>query len=378
MTDKRLNPTDGDAYLLNHGQQKAKREDSKQRTAEKHYATRSPLVRPMETALEDLLYNVIREWYTVRATNGQIRRTAQGAWLSLYRLIEQFLLLEPGEHERPQPELGLRLISHTVYSVLLDRLWVEGRGSYSIYHLKNQLATPLFLEWWRRTVQFDANAQAMEMAFAVCGHKRGSTLKQRQTNIVRVANQFNIPKPNDELIAQSMIPLISLLADPGLWGGDPFLVADDKKVSFSPSVKQALTGVTKKLGWSLATCLPITYPPIDWRHTGAPDCGNSTGGYKTRELRLVRSLGHGKHRGYRSVSSQQALDALNRAQQTKYTLDLQMADFVEALDQLSDYDLGGESFDGLPRRPLYTKDDLERGSRGAASLPEVLYRKLAP
>lgn len=391
-------------HLVRMGQQKLKKQDRDLRTPEKHFATASPLVRPLEAALIYKLESLLKEWRLEKSPKGQpVRR--QGCFLDLQRLLDEFMNPEkvaPLEGEVDQPQLGLTLVAMAVYFAVMDELWVQGSPRKSIPVMKDRISRLLQLEWMRRkgfSSDTLAEVEAYEAAFAGYGKKKGQTLDRRGSNINRLLNvlmetpgQARVAKLGlpESMFDQASLAILSLLADPERWQEgktllglvgtksnyielNPERLHDNQSIGISESLTKHLHAMKRHLRFREAMALPIVGAPHQWRHTDDADCLNSTGGYDEEALRVVNRLGHGHHHDYLSVASQESLDAVNHVQQVRFQLDDDMAEFILACVEVSDQP--GEEMPELASKPRFTREELAEGSGLTASFEEVMRRQ---
>ena len=373
-------------YLVDYGVRTKKLRDQEKR--QKGQATVSPFVRPLQTPLVNNIKEVITAWHQDDA-----RR--QGPFHHLKTLLNVFTNedeFQPELFEMEQPELGYSLVANVLYFCTLDQLYVIGQTGSRILDLKNKIAEMLKVEWYkRRALQHYTARDDIKRALQIFKDKTTATYDQRLSNLYWCFSQHSIQHPPHEVIDPAALALISILSDPRIWKDgktllqvndvsnqhiefNPLLAADNQLIlDLSSPLKQQLKQVPEHLKYYFAALLPTAALPVDWAWTGEPDCQNSTGGSVSKELRSIRPLGHGKHRHYKSVSSPEAIEAVNVIQKTKYKLDLEMADFLEQLIEISDRP--GESIPDVWGKPKMTLGELKQGVGYAATLPEVQLRR---
>jgi hypothetical protein len=365
---------DPELLLLHYATIMARKEDASCRTISKHYGSNSPLLKPLRHPFIRNIYGILDTFL------GKLKgdsRNIQGSNRHLLKILATFTneyCVPPRVDELEQPHLGLFIIANVLATTILDNLTIKGQPSIEVMDLADKLMQPLEIEYWCR-MSMREHTDVVESALHLYGTKAQSTLDQRLKNIALFFNRQGVKKPQLKNLKESCIALISLMVDPGYWQDGKtllVLVNDKKSVELNAEFKAMLDDEDLLVSWTASAMLPITERPLPWRATGAPDAFNTSGGFHNEELRRVNPVGHGRHRLYRSVSSQEAVTAVNIIQSTQYVIDKAVAQFVLDLIELNrtNRDIKVPSLQSMPR---WTRDEI---ADGTADLPEVQNRKL--
>jgi hypothetical protein len=362
---------DPELYLLHYAILKARKDDAKFRDERKHYGSASPIIKPQRGPFIESIAAVFRQKLASLAGNTRLIQGANRDFAKLLAIFTNAFTVPPQPNEIDQPELGIYLLANIVGTALLDNLTVQGRPSIELLSLASKLVLPIEVEYWSRCNMRD-NSDIVAATLKHYGTKQHSTLEQRITNITLVFNKRGIPKPNLKNLLPGCVAIIEMFLDPSMWqdGKTMLIRVNDSSVVFNDQVKQQLLS-EDNISWANSTMLPITNVPKPWRATDQPDCFNTTGGFHNPELRRVTPLGHGRHRHYRTTSSQAAVQAVNCIQSTQYVIDERVANFVL---QLIEYNQENRdhTFKNLPAMPRFTRKEIEDGT---ADLEEVKKRK---
>ena len=396
--------SDDTQHLIDVGiEQKIKSHD-KSATEEKHYASSSPMVKPHLNRIRRSIIETLKEWDRCYTTDEDGHypegfKAPQGSFVHLKQLLETFKRFEPLFMEMDQPDLAYEIIAQQLTCVVLDHVLLSDKIRTRTLTLKNKIVELLEIEWWRRQgIEESTHMEIYLRVFNQHGTAAHRSLTKRSELVQNGVNKLldshgaeRLQLPPRSTLDRSALALIAIMADENMWDKkEPLLHVEDGKkgeveftesttdlkglkTQLSESLQEKVLGLPDWLIHHYSASLPLTQPCEPWRASGVPDCHNYTGGFHDEDLRKRRRLGHGRHRDYFSVSSKESLEALNIAQHTRYSLDLEMAAFVDEL--IDNSDKLGETFPGIPPKPKFSADDLKDATGNAALLPQVKNRE---